>query len=549
MNRKCVVFILLALAGLAPTLMGSEKEAPGRIVSVGLFKNGLALVNRVIEVPESGTYCIADVPEPVHGSFWMQSTAQVTARVTWREEKKPMDRAGRSKMDLQEILAGREVEIHLRGGELPPVTGVVEAYAAQKPKKGREADLWADDQPYYRYNTFNATGQRPFLLITTREGLTFLDPNDIVYIRTKGEGVQATESVPVLEFQVGDTRGKPAVIQISYLAKGLSWAPSYCIDLENPDELEIEQKAVIRNELTDLKEAEVFLISGFPSVSFSHVRSPFSAETSWVSFFRRLGRRPSSMNSITSNVVTQQAVMWHDGSRGDSVDLSALPLGDGVDLHYQPAGRMHLEDGESLILSVDSGKASYERIVEWIVPDNRDYKGRYVSDSERRNNPEKYKDSAWDAVLFRNPFAFPMTTAPAMVVKGDRFLGQRTAYWTNAGEKTALHINKALSIRTLSTEQEDKEDRRVVHIGGCRFHETKVTGSLRVANHRAEAVKLLIRRRFSGELISADGEHEAALLEEGVYSINRRNELTWTITLPPGGEKSLSYRYSVLVYF
>ena len=57
----------------------------------------------------------------------------------------------------------------------------------------------------------------------------------------------------------------------------------------------------------------------------------------------------------------------------------------------------------------------------------------------------------------------------------------------------------------------------------------------------------MIRRRFSGELLEADGKPECVLREEGVYSVNKRNELTWTITLKPGKETTLSYRYTVLV--
>ena len=57
----------------------------------------------------------------------------------------------------------------------------------------------------------------------------------------------------------------------------------------------------------------------------------------------------------------------------------------------------------------------------------------------------------------------------------------------------------------------------------------------------------MIRRRFSGELVSADQSPKQTLLEEGVYSINKRNELLWTLTLKPGEETKLTYTYTVLV--
>jgi hypothetical protein len=59
---------------------------------------------------------------------------------------------------------------------------------------------------------------------------------------------------------------------------------------------------------------------------------------------------------------------------------------------------------------------------------------------------------------------------------------------------------------------------------------------------------LVIRRRFSGELLSADGSPKQSLREEGVYSVNKRYELLWRFPLKPGEEKKLAYQYSVLVH-
>ena len=57
----------------------------------------------------------------------------------------------------------------------------------------------------------------------------------------------------------------------------------------------------------------------------------------------------------------------------------------------------------------------------------------------------------------------------------------------------------------------------------------------------------MIRRRFSGELVKADGDPKVTLREEGVYSVNKRNEMVWTLALKGGEEKRLKYTYTVLV--
>ena len=72
-------------------------------------------------------------------------------------------------------------------------------------------------------------------------------------------------------------------------------------------------------------------------------------------------------------------------------------------------------------------------------------------------------------------------------------------------------------------------------------------GELAVSNHRKETVPIVIRRRLSGELVSADDAPKVALREEGVYSVNKRQEMLWTFPLKGGEEKKLKYTYTVLV--
>jgi hypothetical protein len=259
-----------------------------------------------------------------------------------------------------------------------------------------------------------------------------------------------------------------------------------------------------------------------------------------------LNQRFSSGSDLYSNVA-QQRVAYNAPAPG-GLDLSAKPTGEGVDLHYQSIGARTLKEGDSVSLSIAAEKAPYERIVEWVVPDTRDENGRPIQEYQRQQDPDKYIDAAWDAVRFKNPFGFPMTTAAAMVVANGRFNGQRMSYWVNSGEETSLQVTKALSLRTRSVEREEQGQREIVYVGGHDFRKTTVKGELTVNNHRKEDVKLVIRRQFSGELLAADGEPKKSLREEGTYAVNPRNELTWSFTLKPGEERTLTYRYSVLVY-
>ncbi len=541
--RTAIVCTLLALTFRA---VAAETKVESRTVSVGLFKNGLAVVKRMVKVKADGDYMVEDVPEPVHGTFWIESDAKVVTRLTKR--KVPVD-LDLTKASVTAKFAGREVTIHLRGENATTLKGTV---LAPVPKNGNPA-TWNRNynQRYYgqaRGNALAPAGNH--VLLKTARGVAQVDVGMISHIEADGFNDQEEKFQPVLVFEASRVPAKGAVITISYLTKGMSWVPSYKIDLQNANQLTIEQKAVIKNELGDLGDAEVQLISGFPNVKFGHVTSPLSLQTTLSSFFQQLSQQPRRGHVSMGNVMSQQAVSYNRPAPSAGAFMPGKKeLGDGVDIHYQSVGELDLKEGDALATAVAKGSADYERIVEWIIPDSRNEWGRYIEEYQRRNNPEKYKDAAWDSIRFRNPLDFPMTTAPAIVTEGDKFLGQSLSYWVNPKASTVIHITKALSIVTRCTEKEVKGEREKLSIAGRRFQRTQVQGTVLMKNHRKKEVRMVVRRRFSGELNSADGKPKKELLELGVYSVNERNELIWELTLKPGETKTLKYTYTVLAYY
>jgi hypothetical protein len=536
--------LMMALLMTASVIKAEDSQLSSRFVSVGLFKNGLAVVKKSVVIPGPGTFRVNDIPEPVHGTFWIESGAGIEARMTSQTVETPIrNNIGNN---IQEELVGYEVVIYFRDGAIPPATGKI---VTVEPSRGES--IWDRAYQSPTYDSFRVASQpsspRGFLVLDTPEGRTYVDSSMIAYLRAKGSGGTVKQRKPVLLLTVPKTEAKPTEIFYSYLARGASWAPSYRVDISSPDLLAIEQNAVVKNELGDIADAEISLISGFPNIQFAHVTSPFSLRTTWTQFFQQLNQRFSSTNPIGINIARQQAVTVNDIGQGSGLDMSAIPAGEGVDLHYQSLGKRTLAEGDSMVVGTVSGKAPYRRIVEWIVPDTREANGRYIQDYQRQQDPEKYEDAVWDAVRFKNPFSFPMTTAPAMIVSKGRFGGQHLSYWVNPGEETTLHITKALSLRTYHVEHEEPGERDIVYVGGNDFRKTVVKGELKINNHRKEKAMIVIRRCFSGDLMSADGSPTCLLREEGVYSINKRNELTWTVGLNPGEEKTLTYRYTVLV--
>jgi hypothetical protein len=529
----------LALAAVLPASPGAAADTPvkSKIVGVDLFKNGLAVVRREATLAAPGTYTVDDVPTPVHGTLWLDSTGgAVDVTVRMRDVEVPVSEAVPG--NLQDDLAGKTVTVHFKGDKRAPVTGTM---VKIKPPKGEEAAAGAAPGRYF--------------VIQSRDGRTYVDQAEVASVESGDAGDKVTRRRAQLVFTLhegkqAEAKGE-AKVTIRYIAHGLSWAPSYRVDISDPKTLLLEQRAVVRNELADLADAEVRLISGYPSVQYANVRSPLSPRTSWANYFAELAgssRWQNDIDALSNSIVSQQAITFNARSPAATVSLGATPAGEGVDLHYQSIGKRTLADGDALSLSVAKAKADYERIVEWIVPDTRDADGR----PERRDRyGRQEQDETWDALRFKNPLAFPMTTAPATVTANGQFNGQRTSYWVNSGEEMILHVEKALSIRTRATEYEQlkngEDTRSFVWLGGRQYRKVTVEGELTVSNHRKETVPVVIRRRFSGDLVKAEGDPKQHLREEGVYSVNKRQELVWSLSLKGGEEKALKYTYTVLV--
>ncbi|HEV3435829.1 MAG TPA: hypothetical protein VG122_00625 [Gemmata sp.] len=521
------IAIALSLFLLANPIRADETPAKSKIVAVDLFKNGLAVVKREVTLGKPGVYVLDDVPHPVHGTYWIESAGPVDTLVQMRDVEVPANET--TPGNLQEDLAGKKVTLYFKGDKRAPVVGTMMKFTPAKPGE--------------------VIAQSKYLVVQTAKGRTYVDSSEVASVEAEDAGEKVKRRQPRLVLTLADTEKAETRVAIRYMTHGLSWAASYKIDITDPKTLALEQHAVIKNELAELEGAEVRLISGYPSVQFAHVQSLLSPGSTLAGFFQQLSGGSWRIPDFASNSVMTQQVMMNSSSQGGAynVSLGAIPTGEGVDLHYQPIGKRTLKEGDTLALTVAKGKSEYERIVEWLIPDTRNDYG--VNDGRGRGNDEE--DAPWDALKFKNPLSFPMTTGSALVTANGAFNGQRTTYWVNAGEETVLRVGKALSVRTRSLENElqakDGSGRDFIWAGGRQFRKSIVEGELAASNHRKESVQMVIRRRFSGELVRADGSPKSSLREEGVFSINKRNELVWTLALKAGEEQKLKYTYSVLV--
>jgi hypothetical protein len=481
--RAVVVFGLGGLAAALAPNQGSAQEAvaKSKIVSVAVFKNGLALVQQEVQVPGAGTYQLDTAPEPVHGTFWVKSNCQVETTLKLVDVETPRPVGG-----FQEELAGQEVVIHLK--DKATLTGTV-LQAARNPAG--------------------------FLVVKTASGASYINPGEIAYIEAKGAAktpaITEKHQRSVLVLTVAKTDQKPA-ITLSYVAHGLSWAPSYRVEIADGKTLAIEMAAVVRNELANLDGAETRLMTGLPTIQFAEVISPLAPRQTLEKFLA--------------------------GLKGEAG--SAATAGDGRELYFTSIGKRSLKHGESLALSVAKANVAYERVVEWSV----------ASD-----DAGSIAEETWDVLHFKNPFAFPMATAPALVLDQDQFRSQRTCSQARIGEGSSLRFARSQEMRTRGHEQEDppkvaanKEVKpELVRVGLHEYRRATIHGEMTVTNQRPQASKIIVRRALMGKVLDTDGDPKVQPREEGLRAVNPTNEVVWTVSLAAGEARTVRYSYQSLI--
>jgi hypothetical protein len=540
--------VLLASAFIS---FAEETAVHPQIDSVGLFKNGLCVVKCSFAADHAGDFIWNEPPRAVHGTFLVESEGGVTVRSTVRKVDNS-DEASLPTGNLQVDLAGTEVKLTLTPDETKAGATVIgKVWTMPEPKP--EPRVWGSQDgagdPYARaaYNAHAAAAPVPttgsFLVLEGDKGKDFIALGRIGRVEVLNPGVvrKRLQDKPVMIFTVA----KSGRVNLSYLTRGASWAPAYFVDLTDAKSLRIRQSAVVKNELMPLSGAELSLISGYPNVEFGHVDSPLWQGGSLAAFFQQISHKPGARSGgamsqqITSNAYSTGADMGAPLPAGDE------PGATSQDLHFESLGKRTLELGDALSLDVASGETAYERVVEWAIADKRDAYGNYLHAS--RGEPVESSD-AWDSVIFQNPLKFPMTTASATIREGGQFRGQSQSNWTNPGQRSCLHITKALSLQTDHTEIEVSGKREEeIWIGGRRYYRTTVKAEATARNFRNAPVTLLMKAQFSGALIEAEEKPGDTLRREGVFSVNPRHELEWKLTLKPGAEKKVVYRYTVLV--
>ncbi len=542
--RVTCFFLISSVAPFAAETSDTPSPLP-KTVAIAAFKNGLAFVLRQGEVPLSSEIGrITPIPNATLGSLWISPNtpgSKLDEVVAYR-----YNIAGeRTIPSLGEILRANVGKTITVSYQTKDYTGEVVGLrdSAQESAEPSEELNNSTQRPREDYLLLKVDNR---LLAIPFSGISMANlPDDAILRETTEQPGQA------LRFKVigGSPKEK---LTMGYLERGVGWTPSYLISLVDDKTAQITMQAIVTNDAEDIRDAELFFVVGVPNFAYADTLSPMSLQQSLIDFMRDARREDKKSLGAFSNAISGQAIAMDSPAAPASFQLSSLVSdmsgAPEEDLFLYNRSGVTLAKGERASYNVFSGNVEYEHLYNCEVAGLPRVDGFGNVISQNANPPdENQTDSVWHSIRLKNDTRFPWTSAPAMVISGDKPVSQDTLMYTPRGASANLNITIATDIKVSHEEREVDRQQEPEHRRGYNYDLVTVEGKLTVKSYKTKQVRLSIGKNLRGKAEFQSDEGKAIQLAEGIVSDNPNSRLTWELTLKPGQERVVTYRYKVWV--
>jgi hypothetical protein len=489
---------------------------------------------------------------PAYGTFWVGYGKSVKLRNLTTAMEVVDEQVAVSGLDeLLRLNPGSRVLLHVPGtgpGEQAVVSGIIQRLPTAKAELEPPSPYFMDfrrspDRSYYGYQPPVSTPG--IVLVKTDHGTVALSSGAIQRADFDSDPICVKtnrEKRPSIRMELEEPAGGEK-IAVSYLARGITWVPSYRIDLSDEKTARFSAQAQIINEMADLDEVQVGLVTGFPNIQFPELPNPVAMNQTLAEFLRALaaGRAEGGERSY---MMQQQALTLN------STAYSSAPLPDysaaanaqaAEDLFLYPVPKVSLRRGETATVPLFTAEMPYRHLYTWKIAD--------ALDGERPRSPGEGRstEEVWHICRLVNAAKIPLTTAAAEFVKDRQFVGQDTCFYTLPGTEASIRINRAMNIQPEQSEVEVERKRNAENFYGWSYDLVKVKGELKVCNRLDKAIEIEISKELSGEVLEKKGQPTDVQTTRGLKQVNPKHQLTWKVKLAAGEEEKITYSYQLFV--
>jgi hypothetical protein len=576
------------VAGQPATPAASPARLPVREVTV--FKDGHAFVLHQGKLPVTGqgTVLLDHLPVPVLGTFWPYSVdpAVKLASVTAGQRDVMVERTAITGQELIRANPGAHVRITQIDGKVVSgqIVGVPEPDA---PGMGDDA---AGPEVVVLQNGRPALDPASLVLLKTPEGVTALPIMLVRSVTFKGDyqhrlKTRVSRNLLTLKLDRAGGTAPTADVGLVYLQRGIRWIPSYRVNIDGKGSATVELQATVINEMVDLEGVTANLVIGVPNFFFKDTPDPISLQQTFPQLSRYF--QPDSQTGFAfSNAIMSQGGFGGglggvgrcgEAEPGDEGDTNQAPDADrgGIagdkneDLFVFTLRGVTLKKGQSMVLPVAKTVLKYRDVY------TVDLAFAPPPDVNRGLNMEQQAElarllrtpRAQHRIRLENSGQYPITTAPALVVSGDRVVSQTMTSYTPTGGVCDLSLTTSPDIQVQRTDRETKRTPDAAQQSGNSLALVELAGSVKLRNLRGPGVDVEVTRYVLGNVQSATNggnvERINVFEDEGFltgelkpgwwrnyswpswwFHRNGIGKITWKLYLEPEQPVELGYTWS-----
>jgi hypothetical protein len=563
-----------SLAAQAPPPLAALARMPVKEVTV--FKDGHAFVLHEGTLPTdaAGNVLMDYLPSPVLGTFWpYSSNADVKlAGVVAGQRRVLVEQTALSLAELLDANAGAEVIITEKTLSVSREPVRYAATIVGIPQRSSD-ELAQTGLP-------NAAPRIPekgtVILVRTSDGVkaVLIETVQDVTFKTPPRAKLSHEefrNLLTLKLDWGSRKPTPTTqVGLMYLQKGLRWIPGYRVTLNGSGTAAVRLQSTLVNELADLTDVTANLVIGVPSFAFKDTLDPIALQqvaAQLSTYFQQGGadRMTNALGSQIAGLARQNVAAPADPGLGPDVPESTKS----EDLFVFTARHVTMRKGERLVAAVAESTIPYTDVFSLDLP----YAPPPEVQSHNLNTEQEAELSRLlgapkvaHKVRFTNKSNYPLTTAPALIVRDDRVLAQGLITYTAVNATSDLEITKAVDIQVTKSDAETARVPNAAQWQGNEYARVNLAGTIKLTNYRDKAVDIEVTRHVLGNVTAAANGGvvtKVNVFEDGSYAagasprwwrwyqwpnwwshFNGVGRIEWKVRIEPGRSVDLGYSWN-----
>ncbi|MEJ2648118.1 MAG: hypothetical protein P8016_06885 [Sedimentisphaerales bacterium] len=567
-----IVLLTISLGVFASENIPENALANMPVKEITVFKDGHAFVlhEGPMQTDTDGNVVLDYLPRPIIGTFWSycdDSKAKLTSVVSGKRIVS-IDKTALNIPELIRANIGAKVKVAEIG---------LDAYECSIfAVPSRSIEELRKTSPVSNPDELPQQGN--IILLKYEGGIKAVPIDHIKEITFLEEPQPALESkefrnIMTLKLNWNDnTPAKTANVGMMYVQKGIRWIPDYRVEIDGKGQATIKLQATIINELADIENVKANLVIGVPTFAFQDTVDPISLQQTVAQLSSNFQSNSRTAYSFSNAIMTQAESSYRrvePSSNNETIDLGpeVASSGKNEDLYIFTLDNISLKKGQRMVVPIGEYKLKYKDVYVLDLPF-----GPPPEIRERFNNNQMAQiaklynaPKVMHKIRISNSADCPLTTAPALILRNGRIIGQGMMTYTAIGASSDLDLTTAVDISVKKMDDETGRTPNAARWNDYTYSRSNLTGTISLTNHRTDTIELEVKRSVLGNIDDADNDgkitHTGGYEGEWIdsdrlpfwwnwynwpywwYHFNTISEVNWNLKLSPGQTINLEYKW------